>query len=373
MTLPGGFSPKQALKQAGDNINPFNGTTDYDVFSQYQFGGGDRQATGGWVSPQWSSSEVAGAPAPSSAPAPTSSTAGGGGYVAPDPYARWGGEAQYNAQRDNYSTSARNQRSGAQTQLRDVGNTYDDRTNSYVDDITGGQGDLNRGFSGNELNLRRSMQNIVRSIQSGVRSGGVALAGVNASDSGASDAMARAYAKSGNQQSGEARGQAGEKFEDLQRQQGSLEQKRRRGAESLDRWGDTETGRVRSDFGGKIDALSADAEANGFGGVVDKSVVDQVLGEALARLSGIDQSRNSRLAGVKQWTPDQIMKEAIRLDELGVAGNTFNTTGPEVSYGGNGVPINGAVMGEMPIYVRGKDEGIANIPLTRTKVEQATV
>ena len=382
MTLPGGFSPTQALRTVADKANPLDGTnTDYDVFSERSVSGGARSPSDGsyWgaqgpVADNWVAGANGGynyvAPAGGGGAAPSGD--GGGGYVAPDPYARWGGQAAFNNLRGGFDTSEANRTGEARTSLRDVGNTYDSKNNAFISDITGGQDTLNRGFSGNELNLRRSMQNIVRGIQAGIRSGGVALAGVNASDSGAADAMARAYARSGNQQTGEARGQAAEVFEDLQRQQGSLNTKRTQGEADLGTWRDTETGRVRSDFGGKIDALAQQASAQGMGDVIERSVVDTVLNEALGRLAQIDQRRQSSLSGVRQWSPDEIMKEAIRLDELGQAGNAFATTGPEVSYGG-GVPINGAVMGEMPIYVKGKDQGIASIPLSRTKVEQATV
>lgn len=383
MTLPGGFSPTQALRTAADKANPFDGTdTDYDVFSERSVSGGARSPSDGsyWGAQPATTNEgwVLGAnggynyvaPSGGGETAPVSD--GSGGYVAPDPYARWGGQTAFNNLRAGFDTSEANQTGAARTSLNDVGNTYDARTNTFINEITGGQDQLNRGFAGNELNLRRSMQNIVRGIQAGIRSGGVALAGVNASDSGASDALARAYARSGNQQSGEARGQAAEGFEELQRQQGSLNSKRNQGEQDLGTWRDTETGRVRQDFGGKIDALAAQASAQGMGDVIERSVVDTVLNEALGRLAQIDQRRQSALGGVRQWSPDEIMKEAIRLDELGAAGNAFSTTGPEVSYGG-GVPINGAVMGEMPIYVKGKDQGIASIPISRTKVEQATV
>lgn len=367
MTLPGGFSPTQALRTVADKANPFDGTdTDYNVFSNLEVSGGARdpgysqtgQLNPGWVLGANNGANFVGTDGGGATPtaAPTGGGGGGGGNnVVADPYARWGGQAAFQAKQNNYGVSKNNQAGAARQSLTDVGNTYDAKTNTFINDITGGQDQLNRGFAGNELNLRRSMQNIIRSIQSGIRSGGVALAGVNASDSGAADAMARAYAKSGNQQTGEARGQAAEGFEELQRQQGSLNTKRNQGEADLGTYRDTETGRVRGDFGGKIDALAADAEANGFGGVVDKSVVDQVLGEALGRLAQIDQRRQGALGGVRQWTPDEIMKEAIRQDELGAAGNAFSTTGPEVSYG-QGVPLNGAPLGQLPIYVKGRDD-----------------
>lgn len=374
MTLPGGFSPTQALRTVADKANPFDGTdTDYNVFSNLEVSGGARDP-GGAINPGWVQGANGGYNyVPSSVPTSAPSTPQVQGVNTAQTVAAQQAAQAAAAKRAGYSTSANNQTGAARQSLTDVGNTYDSKNNAFVGDITTGQDAINRGLSGNELNLRRSMQNIVRGIQSGIRSGGVALAGVNASDSGAADAMARAYARSGNQQSGEARGEAATQFEDLQRQQGALNSKRTQGEADLGTYRDTETGRVRGDFGGKIDTLAADAEANGAGGVIDRSVVDQVLNEALARLSQIDQRRQGSLGGVQQWTPDQIMQEAIRQDELGAAGNAFSTTGPDVSYGGSGIPLNGAVMGEMPIYVKGKDQGIASIPLTRTKVEQATV
>lgn len=45
-TLPGGFSPKNAVLQAGSYINPTGGVTDYDVFSEKSFAGGDRSPAG---------------------------------------------------------------------------------------------------------------------------------------------------------------------------------------------------------------------------------------------------------------------------------------------------------------------------------------
>lgn len=44
--LPLGFSPVNAARQAGDVINPFNGSHDYDVLSDKSFAGGWRNPPG---------------------------------------------------------------------------------------------------------------------------------------------------------------------------------------------------------------------------------------------------------------------------------------------------------------------------------------
>lgn len=282
-----------------------------------------------------------------SAPAPASS----GVY-----YGGSGGSGTAKAaSRNNYITTQGGYKEGARTQLRDVGNTYRDKTNSFIDEITQGQDAINRGLAQNQLNLRRTMANIVRTIQQGIRSGGVSIGGMGGSlDSSAGDALARAYAKVGNQQSGEARGQASTQEEDLQRQQGQLTTKRNQGSSSLDTFRDTETNRVRSDFGNKLALLKAQANGEGVGDAVDNSLVDQVLGEAISNLAAIDADRNNRLSGVREWNPDEVMKEAIRLDDLGQAADTFSVTDPTVSAGQSG----GAQLGDLPIYMRTKKDAV---------------
>ena len=291
---------------------------------------------------------------------------GGGGSatnVISDPYARWGGQAGFNAARGGIETSQNNYRAGAETSLRDVGNEYDTKTNRFVNEITDSQGGINKGLSSNALNLRTTMANIVKGIQQGIRSGGVALAGMNAMDSGAADAMARAYADVGNNQTSDARGEAGLKFEELQGQQGLLNRTKNEGINELDRWGDTETDRVRGDFSSKLSSLAADASSKGIAGFGDQSLVSQVLDSALQRLAQIDQGRNQRLEGVRQWTPEEIMAEAIRMENMGESGNAFTVNGPSVNYGGGTPAMGGAPLNQLPIYTKAKDE-LAVVPKT---------
>lgn len=354
MQLPGGFSPTQALHTIADKANPFDGTdTDYDVFSNYSVAGGDRSpANGAFIGPQVQGASTT---TPSGGTSTPVSTPTGGGTSNAALVAAAQAVAAANAKRAAYGATAAGYTGGARQSLTDVGNEYDAKNNAFVDDITQSQGGINTGLAQNELNLRRSMQNIVRGIQSGIRSGGVALAGMNASDSGAADALARAYAKVGNNQTGEARGEAATTFEDLQKQQGALNTKRNEGEGSLGTFRDTETGRVRNDFGSKLDLLNAQAEGDGVGEVQNRSVVDQILGDALARLSSIDQSRQQKLGGVNQWTPDDIIKEALRMDSLGAPGQAFSVTGPDVNYGG-GQPSVGAPLVGTPVFAKGKDD-----------------
>jgi hypothetical protein len=77
-TLPGGFSPINAIKQVGDAVNPLNGKTDYDVFGQYSVNGGVRSpSNGAFIGPQTQPAvqgAVSAPPAPAAPAAPGSGT-----------------------------------------------------------------------------------------------------------------------------------------------------------------------------------------------------------------------------------------------------------------------------------------------------------
>lgn len=263
---------------------------------------------------------------------------------------------------NQYGITAGGYKTAAQTSLRDLGNTYEDSVNQLVNDFTTGQGDINSKAAQNELNLRQSMANIIKGIQTGIRSGNVSLAGMNASDSGASEALSRAYARVGNNQSAEANSQAATVSDQLATSQRDLNRKKEEGISTLDRNRATELDRVRNDFGTKIDQLIADASSNGIGGVADRSIVDQVLNEALSRLTGLTQQRDQRLSGVQAFTPQQIAEEAARLQALGQTGNAFQVADPTVQYGGSNSPVSN---GGLPIYVKGREDALVANPFKK--------
>lgn len=365
MRLPGGFSPVSLLKEAASSVpgSPNRGA-DYDVFGDVSVKGGVRSpANGALIGPQVkgavTNTPSTGWTQPNNTPNNTPNNAPAN--AAPDPYARWGGRENFDALKAEILAGQSGAKKGASTQLRDVTDTYRGKTRSFLNELEDTQGGINRGAGENALNLRTSMSNIVRGIQQGIRSGRVSLAGMNASDSGASDALNRAYAQVGNSQTGEARGEAASVSDDLQRQQGLLNRNRTEGVEDLERWQDTETDRVKSDFSNKLEILEARAAREGLNDVVKQDIVSTVLNEALDRIQSIDADRKQRLSGIKQWTPEQVMAEAIRREQAGEAGDAFSVTDPNVQYGSGGPEVVGAPLGQLPIYVKNRDE-LAAVP-----------
>lgn len=389
MNLPLNFSPTQALKQVGDWAGVYGDDSnagDYDIFGDVSVNGGARDASSGIIvggqgtlNPGWvlgSNTAATYQPTQNNSASNNKTTPTGTGTSTTgttrtslpqqeDPYAKFGGKEAYDNKVNEVNVTQQGYKSGAQTTLGDVKNKYSTDTDTFLTGIEGEQGDINRGSAKNQLNLRQSINNIVRDIQTGLRSAGVMLGNYNASDSGATDAIAKAYAGAGNRQSGEARGAANDVFEEYQKAQGLLNTKREKGKTDLDTWGDTEVKRVQSDFTNKLNVLDADAKTKGLPGA-DKSMVGAVVADAIAQLAEINTSRDTRLAGIKQWTPDETMQEAIRLENAGQAGTAFSTQDPNVQWGGNGQAMSGARLTQMPLYVKNKDQ-LATVPSSKSK------
>ncbi len=305
---------------------------------------------------------------------------GGGGTPAPAPapvgetqaqaqarVAAQQAAAQQEAQRKNqlrgqYTSAFNNERDAQAQALREYGDQYSDANNAVVNKFRTGVEGINKQAAQNELNLRQSMANIIKNIQTGVRSGNVSLAGMNASDSGAADALARAYARVGNNQSAEANSQAATVTDELRQQMGQFAKERDDSLASLNTGRDTKLAGIRQDFASKIDSLFQGAQGEGLGGIVDKNVVNSVLNDALVRLAGLNSQRDNQLSEIKQWGQPQIAEEAARLQALGQTGNAFQVADPTVQYGGSNSPVSN---GGLPIYVKGREDALVANPFKK--------
>jgi hypothetical protein len=240
---------------------------------------------------------------------------------------------------------------GATTTARDVGNTYDANNRTFVSTIQNGQDTINTGLANNALNLRRSMSSIASGVRQGLRSGGVTLANMNALDSGAADALARAYAVTGNKQTADARNQAALTNADLATQETNLMRQKEDSLTGLKTYRDTEVDRLSNDVLNKLKVLDTQGSAQGVNGVVDMSFRDRLIAGAVDRLNQIDNDRAAKLSGIKQLTPEEAAAKAAEMDQAGVAGvNPFQVDGPTVvSPTENGAPIS-----QLPIFTRRK-------------------
>lgn len=299
------------------------------------------------------------APAPAPSPVPT----GDGGISYDSGAAARQAAAQAEAVRQaaivaQIATAQQGIESSGRLGATTYGDTYEKNVNDFLRTTEQGQQSINSGRTSNQLNLRRSMQNVTNDVRQGLRSGGVSLGNMNALDSGAAEALARAWARSGNKQVAGARNQAALKAGELDLTQANLGRERDDTARSLDLWRATEGSRVNDDLQTRLATLEAESAAQGVAGRVDMGIRNRIIDAAIARLNEIDAMRQQRLAAARPLTADEVMAAAIRMDQEGAAANPFATEGPSVT------TPEGAPLSQLPLFTRKTDEDPL-IPLAR--------
>lgn len=267
-------------------------------------------------------------------------------------------------------TSQTGYRDAATQQATDVRNKYQNDTQKWLATLQNTQDDINSGLANNALNLRRSMGNIASGIRQGIKSGGVQLANMNAVDSGAAEAMARAYATMGNQQAGDANNEAALAANEFGTQQVKLNRDRDEGVAGFDREREAELSRIRGDLHNKLAALDAEAAGKGINGVVDMNIVNAVVNQAVAQLAAVDNIRKQRLGGISAFDAARANQEAARMDEMGMEGSSPFSAGTEgIAFGQGGESPMGAATSQLPQYARDENGNLIAPPRT-TEDEQ---
>jgi len=246
---------------------------------------------------------------------------GGGGYAGGNAVA-----AKAAAAKKALQLNVQGAQAGSKQAARDTANKYRTDVQSFLDTTEAKQNQINTDRTGAKLNNIRTIASIVNAVRNGLKSGGVTLANMNASDSSASDALARAYAKEGNGQTADANNDYTLADNALVGQQALLDRSKQDSLGNFDSFRDTEIGRIRGDLTNKLQGFDAAAQADGGGGV-DMGIVDQVIAEAISQLSQVDQMKQQRLGGIQGKTADQIAADAQGMNTAGAAGSTPFTAG----------------------------------------------
>lgn len=225
---------------------------------------------------------------------------------------------------------------------------YDTQTRDFTRGIETGQQGINTNRATTALNLRRSMASIADDARQQTRSGASALGNMNALDSGAAEAYAKAIGRSSGKQVFQARNEAGLKNIDADRQQAALDQQRNDAIIGLNRNRDLEVDRVYQETLAKLNALN---QEGGIAGVVDVGGADRIRAQAIEALHNIDLMRDARLANARALTPEEIQAEAVRLDQLGTASTPFDYSPTNVY-----LPQDGPDLTNLPIYTRPRED-----------------
>lgn len=270
----------------------------------------------------------------------------------------WGNQVQYqtaiNQARDNYGVKQGGLFSGTESAIRGAASDYGQQGTNFTNGLRQGQNTINSGMVNNALNLRRSMAGIASGLRQGIRSGGVSLANMNAMDSGAAEAMARAFARQGNQQAGDVNNQAQLAENELSTQQENLNLQRQQGLGQLTQWRENKTRDISDGLRQSLAELSAEARGAGLGDFVDTGRRDQLIAQASAELSAIDQATQAELAKIQGLDRAAINMRASEMDAMGAAAsNPFSVEGGNI---GMGQRPAGAPLGPITIAPRFRNE-----------------
>jgi hypothetical protein len=230
---------------------------------------------------------------------------------------------------------------------RDTGNTFENNNRNFLTTYDTGVNTINNDRATNALNLRRSMAAIANGVRTGLRSGGVSLANMNALDSGAAEALARAWATMGNGQAGDANNQAAVKGMEIDTNLANLNRTRDDTIAGFNQYRDTETGRLGADLGTKLGGLGAEGAGVGFG--ADMGIRDRIVAGLVARLNQIDADRNARLASIHAIDPNEAAAKAVEMDTAGVAGSSPFAIDAVQTSAPAGV---GADISQLPLFTR---------------------
>ena len=133
-----------------------------------------------------------------------------------DPYAQWGGKSAYDSLVSDFNSQDQTIHSSANDAANVNYGNYLSDINDYLYNTQKSQDALNESGYQNELAKKQGMNSILDLVNHGLQSGGVLLANKNASNSSATEALARAYGDIGRRQAN----QVGNQYDQGQRKIG---------------------------------------------------------------------------------------------------------------------------------------------------------
>lgn len=280
---------------------------------------------------------------------------GGGGVTAPvaDPFAQWGGAANYNRLVDGFNTQKSGIFDSADAAARNTGLGMKNSILDFIDSLRSTQSNLdNRGIN-NELAKQRGVADIYNAMNQGIRSGGVTLANRNASDSSAAEAIARAYGDIGRRQMSDVGNQYEMENVDIGLSQEDLNRQRAAGLRRFETSQEQALASIVNDAADKLSALDV-AMANA--SLPERIALSQEKASLQSRVQNILAPFMSDLGqanSVQAMDANSRIAEATRRGALGQAPAArfdFSTETPV------GLQGSGPVSSELPIFTYRNNE-----------------
>lgn len=263
----------------------------------------------------------------STPPAPAGNTRA----AAPDPYAKWGGQANYNSLIGAFNT----QKDNIYGTARDAANNAAIGLNSsildLVDALKRGQTSIDNQAVQNELAKKQGTNSVLGMVGRGIRSGGVMLGNKNAASSSGAEAIAKAYGDIGRRELSNVGNQYAQGMDQVAQSQADLEMQRASGVRKI---GENKTMIVNSivaDARNKLAALDGQIAGASLPNRINiEAEKEAVKAQALQQLQQYDQQLSSQTGAIKASSAEQRRGRAAELANAGTAPeNAFDFT-PQV-------------------------------------------
>lgn len=248
---------------------------------------------------------------------------------APDPYAKWGGRAAYDSQRAGFNTQKQGIFDTANEAADSSGRQLNSSILDFIDSYRSGQNKINNAGIAADQAKMQGAQDIRGMVGRGIQSGGVMLAGKNATDSSATEAIARAYGDIGTRQMNKVGGQYAEANRNISGQQDELAQS---AAQFNRHYQEQKASTVDSIVSAARNSLAALDAQIASASLPDRIAIEQekerVRNDALGKLNQYDQVLAQGQAGVVSITPEQRAAQAAQRMTEGVqlGDNAFQYT-----------------------------------------------
>lgn len=219
---------------------------------------------------------------------------------APDPYARWGGYANYKAQEDNFNQTKNLTYGSITDSINDTVAGTKSSILDYLSSYQQQQSAIDKSGVKAELGREQKRVGILDMVGSGLRNGQIMLNNANAANSSASEQIARGYGRLGQKQMIAANTGYNLEQEDIKDTQDALgiataNFKRKYGEDKV-----TAANTITSNAVAALSALDNQAANSGVGGDIDvESEKARIRNQATAELNMLDSIFDEGIAKIK--------------------------------------------------------------------------
>lgn len=252
----------------------------------------------------------------------TQSGGGGGGstYVAPDPYAAWGGKAHYDQLVSDYGSAKNTAFGSIGDRENDSQRQYHSSILDYLDSLKAGQTNIDNDVVNNELAKNQGSSQILDMVSHGVRSAGVRLAAGNAGSSSAAEQLARAWGENGKQQLSTVENQYELGKNNIGNEQGQFDTANGTTRRHLEENKSTVVNDIINDATQKLSDLNYRASTANLPDRIDiENEKNRIRNEAMGKLQAFDGELAQGQGNVHQINPDDARAKASQLAVAGKA------------------------------------------------------